>query len=47
MNGTRQKTLSEQLSQTLVTEGWGEALDALPHGCPDKRVRKLIRAFLS
>jgi RNA-directed DNA polymerase len=28
MNGTRQKTLSEQLSQTLVTEGRGEALDA-------------------
>ena len=28
MNGTRQKTLSEQLSQTLVAEGRGEALDA-------------------
>ena len=28
MNGTRQKTLSEQLSQTMVTEGRGEALDA-------------------
>ena len=30
MNGTRQKTLSEQSSQTLVTEGRGEALDAEP-----------------
>ena len=28
MNGTRQKTLSEQLSQTLETESRGEALDA-------------------
>ena len=28
MSGTRQKTLGEQLSQTLVTEGRGEALDA-------------------
>jgi RNA-directed DNA polymerase len=28
MNGTRQKTLSEQPSQTLATEGRGEALDA-------------------
>ena len=28
MSGTRQKTLSEQLSQTLVAEGRGEALDA-------------------
>ena len=28
MSGTRQKTLGEQLSQTLVAEGRGEALDA-------------------
>src|SRR5271165_104574 len=28
MSGTRQKTLGEQLSQTLMTEGRGEALDA-------------------
>src|SRR5208282_3066607 len=28
MSGTRQKTLDEQLSQTSVTEGRGEALDA-------------------
>jgi len=28
MSGMRQKTLSEQSSRTLVTEGWGEALDA-------------------
>ena len=28
MSGTRQKTLSEQLSQTSVAEGRGEALDA-------------------
>ena len=28
MSGMRQKTLGEQLSQTLVTEGRGEALDA-------------------
>ena len=28
MIGTRQKTLGEQLSQTLVAEGRGEALDA-------------------
>jgi RNA-directed DNA polymerase len=28
MSGTRQKTLDEQLSQTLVAEGRGEALDA-------------------
>src|SRR5271165_511202 len=28
MSGTRQETLGEQLSQTLVTEGRGEALDA-------------------
>ena len=29
MSGTRQKTLGEQLSQTLVVEGRGEALDAV------------------
>ena len=29
MSGTRQKTLDEQLSQTLVAEGRGEALDAV------------------
>ena len=29
MSGTRQKTLGEQLSQTLVAEGRGEALDAV------------------
>ena len=28
MSGTRQKTLGEQLSQTLAAEGRGEALDA-------------------
>src|SRR5271157_3545647 len=28
MSGTRQKTLGKQLSQTLVAEGRGEALDA-------------------
>ena len=28
MSGTRQKTLGEQLSQTSVAEGRGEALDA-------------------
>ena len=28
MSGTRQKTLGEQLSQTWVAEGRGEALDA-------------------
>ena len=28
MSGTRQKTLGEQLSQTSVVEGRGEALDA-------------------
>ena len=28
MSGTRQKALGEQLSQTLVAEGRGEALDA-------------------
>ena len=28
MSGTRQKTLDEQLSQTSVAEGRGEALDA-------------------
>ena len=28
MSGTRQETLGKQLSQTLVAEGRGEALDA-------------------
>ena len=28
MNGTRQESLGKQLSQTLVAEGRGEALDA-------------------
>src|SRR5580658_8735818 len=32
MSGTRQKTLGEQLSQTLVAEGRGEALDAEAEG---------------
>ena len=30
MSGTRQETLGKQLSQTLVAEGRGEALDAEP-----------------
>jgi hypothetical protein len=30
MSGMRQETLGEQLSQTLVTEGRGEAPDASP-----------------
>ena len=47
MSGTRQKTLGEQLSQTLVAEGRGEALDAEAEERPSTQQSKHVRLQFS